>query len=275
VLADIRDFFFRWQPLPLALFVVGWLWGGGWLLLRSLRKHQYPKRIKIGNTILVSFLAGMGGLVVMMSFFYLLNVIGNLLGSRKLVLAIGAVPALTAGGATAYLVIYAMLDLSLERALRIAIAPLFAILLFGAAIAAPTGIYSVKQRRVNFRKQLAVRTVATLATALRTYQTRLGRPAQELQALVEQNLIAADDLASPAAPHKQIGYFYRQTWLTSPDEPSRQIVLCDFRDNHGDGRNVVFANGEVIWYDEHEFRSLLEQDQNKEFADDLAAVEPD
>jgi hypothetical protein len=221
----------------------------------------------------VSFLAGMSGSVVAMAFLYLFNTITSVVGYRAVILGAGLVPTVAAGAIIACLVIYAMLELSLRQAMRVAAVPVLSILILAAIIATPTGYLAFKQRRARQHKDRSLDKVRRLTSELGTYQRRTGRSAPLLQSLVEQNILGPEDLICPAAPAKKVGYFYRRARLDSRNEQSRRILLCDFRDNHGDGRSVALTNGKVIWYKEREFQSLLQEDQNRDFAELLRAAE--
>lgn len=264
MLASVRDFLRPWQFAPVAVFVVGWLWGGGWLLLRALKKRDYPQRIKLGNCVVISLVAGVAGAITGLVFFYLFGAIGSIAGAEL------RIPGAVAGGVAmvvvAFLSIYAMLQLTVRQAVRMATAPLAVIGIFGAIIALPAGIYSVKAKRAQDRKDQCRSRIAYIASALETCQRSTGSPAASLEELVGQNYIEAGDLICPGAPERDVGYFYEPARIVPRDNESEQIILCDLRDNHGSGRNVVLANRQVMWYENEKFATLLEIDPNKDFA---------
>ena len=61
MLATMSDYLFPWQIPVYVAFVVGWIFGGGYLIRRSFKRHGASRRLSLGRGILASLLAGMAG----------------------------------------------------------------------------------------------------------------------------------------------------------------------------------------------------------------------
>lgn len=272
MLAGIRDYFHLWQ-LPLFLILgAGWLIGGGRLLLRSIKQRQYSKRMHLGRCVLISLLSGLAGVIAAAAFSYLVLSIGKATDTN-LKIAAGAV-GLVVLMATAYFVIYAMLELSFSSALKAAALPLTAqiimLIIVGSAAGVPAHFIRQSQlSRIRCRNNMS----NYLAVAIRMYERTYETPPPDIKALLNRNLMDSNKLNCPAAPEDTMGYFYYPTHLIDVRESSEQIAACDVRGNHSGGRNVLLSNGYTRWYDEEELQVLLSQPQNEEFAAVLNTAE--
>lgn len=272
MLAGISNFLFVWHLPMFAVLVAGWLMGGGWLLLRSLRKTQYPKRIRLPRCVLIFLLAGLGGGSVGLVSFYLLNSIGDAIDvNLKVVGVIVAAPTFLG---VAYLVVYAMLELSMGAALKAAAVPLGAQIVLMGVIGTAGGVPAFYMRHELHRRSMCRANMDYVLQALDGYQRNYEKPVAKLEILVEQNLIEAKYLKCPGAPEREIAFFYYASRLVDSSKPD-QLLLCDYRGNHSWGRNMVMTNGQRGWRDDGKLRALLDADENKEFATALRAAEPD
>ncbi len=265
LLAGIRNYIHFWQLPLMALLLFGWLWGGGWLLLRSVKKRDYPKRIRLSNCLIISLLAGIGGSLVGVVFFALVNTIGS--GISVNLMPVGGVIAFVVMAFTAMLVIYAMLDLPFGRACKAAMLPtaaMMAIFLFISAAAAVPA-YFLRQSQLD-REQCYIN-LNIIAQALQSHQRAMGLAADNLDLLVERNYITPELLACPRAVDPEHSYFYLPTPVDPQDKTSRTIVACDLHPQHNGGRNVLDRSGYVRWYDDDEFEMLLKLEENQSFAE--------
>ncbi len=272
MLAGIRNYLHLWQ-LPLFVsFAVLSLWAGGSLLLRSLRKRQYPKRIRMSRCVLISMLAGASGGLAGAVFFFLFESIRA--GTGVSLRLPGALVAGIVMILIAYLVAYAMLELPMGAALKVLALPLTVMLLLTGAVGAGAGIpaYFLRKDEVKQQRCLA-RKLPQIAVALAYHQDTFGDPPQQLKDLAEKNMIDANFLICPGTPEKPIGFFYHPLRMTRQESAARIFVLCDFRHTHRGGRNAILANGRYNWYPEEHFESLLTLEDNKQFAAALRAAE--
>ncbi len=272
MLAGIRDFLFVWHLPMFLVLTAGWLMGGGWLLLRSLRKTQYPKRIRLSRCVLIFLLAGLGGGSVGLVSFYLLNNIGDAIDVN--LKFVGVIVATFALLGVAYLVVYAMLELSMGAALKAAAVPLGAQIVLMGVIGTAGGVPAFYMRHELHERRVCRGNMDYVLDALDGYQRNYQKPVAKLEILVEQNLIEAKHLKCPGAPEREIAFFYYPSRLVHSSKPG-QLLLCDYRGNHSWGRNQVMTHGDRGWRDDGQFRALLEADENKEFATALRAAEPD
>jgi len=271
MLAGLQDYLGIWQlPLFLAL-AVGWLWGGGWLLHRSLLRKGYPKRIRRPRCVLIFLLAGLGGAATGAVFFLLCLTVGDRFDVSLLIPAI--VVATLVLFAVAFLIVYAMLELSLPAAAKASAVPMLVMFLWLAAVGTATAVPAYIIRVRNYRREACRNNFFFIVEELYRYQQRFGSPPPNLQALVDLNFLEAKHLTCPARPDRKPGYFYLPATLQTHGPEAERIILCDFRDNHPNGRNVLLANGQFNWYSTEESENLLRRDLNAEFAAALARAE--
>ena len=277
MLANIQSYIRYWWQLPMFLgLIVGWLWGGGWLLHRSLKRAGYPKRIAFPRCLLIVFLAGItaiatGGATVLLvrGMFESTDITLTVTGT-----VVGAIVAAVVMIIVALLVVYAMLEFSFRRSLAASVIPVAAIISLTAVIGS-AGLVPAYFLRVRELKRDRCRNanLRLLVVSLQSYQQRHGAPSPTLAALVEQNLIDPNRLRCHGAPEREIGYFYFPLLMAADGPNATRLLLCDYRANHGGGRNVLFANGGIFWYDEEEFQELLQQEENKSFTAALRTAE--
>ena len=102
----------------------------------------------------------------------------------------------------------------------------------------------------------------------------------DLEALVTEQGMSRKMLQCPSAGGKrQCDYFY--FYLPPPGEPAEDpadiaddlVLACDLRGNHREGRNVVYASGEVKWFEEKDFQAELAKPINAAFAAALKEAE--
>jgi len=271
VLGALRDYVHLWQLVPMSAIVIAWLWGGSWLLLRSLKKANYPKRIKQPRCVLIVFLAGLAGTAAGGAFFFLFETIGRITDTDMR--AVGAAVGAVVLAAVSFLVIYAMLEASIKQSLAIATRPLAAVLLVTAVIGGPTAAVTAAGRRTQLERQRCQSRLMYIHSGLLSYQRVFGKPADNLQQLVEENQVDAGEAGCPTSRGGGGAYFYLPCRVVPRGETAERIVACDLAGNHKGGRNVLFANGLAVWYGRKDFDKLLKQDAQKEFAEALAAAE--
>jgi len=268
VLAGIRDYFYSIHIPLLLILAVGWLWGGSWLLLRSLKQRQYPKRLRLGNCVVIMLLSGFCGVLAAGAVFLLVNALG---GGSRVGMAIGAGIGLIALIVVVLLVIYAMLELSFRAATRAAALPVAAMIALMVTIGAAGGIPAYIWRQTDRTRELCQGRLLYLYGGLQRYQQSYAKPAPTLDELVERNIISVESIQCPAVEGGG-RYFYLPTRV-DPQEQSDRMVVCDMLGNHEDGRDVLFIGGLVRWCDDEDFRRLAALDANKAFAEALRRAE--
>lgn len=272
MLAAIREFLHPWQFIHLTIFATAWVLGGGWLLLRALRKASYPKRMKLVSCAGLVILAGSTAVVAGLAFFTMAHRLTGAL-PNKVSLICSAVFAAVVMAATALVVIYAMLDLSFARSIRVSLMPLLLLAALGALLGTDAGIRSVQIRRAISRRNKCRDNITYILRALRTYQRNTGLPADTLARLVDGGLLDSKHLSCPATASQELEYFYHPARLTDPQEYTTKLLLCDRKGNHPDGRNVLKTSGQIEWYTHSEFLHCLNEADNKAFAGALTQAE--
>jgi len=109
--------------------------------------------------------------------------------------------------------------------------------------------------------------------ALRLYMTQTdGDMPPSLDVLLESAGMGRRCLSCPSDERRGgVDYFYLPA--RANDDPMK-IVACDFGDNHrGEGRNVLFRDGRVVWLTQAEFQAELARPHNAAFAKALGRAE--
>ena len=116
-----------------------------------------------------------------------------------------------------------------------------------------------------------------LHSASRMYEAQNKVPPPDLKALAHGWLSAPNEvlLCPAAASQRECDYFLMPSSVLVPASDANSIMLaCDLGGNHaGKGRNVVFVDGHVRWFNEDEFQTLLAQPQKTRFAAALRQAE--
>lgn len=267
----LREYLSAWQLLVMAVFIVGWLTGGGYLLRWSIRRREPQRRLKLGKYVLVSFLAGAAGGISGAVLFALVYIIGRRVNTNLLVP--GAIFGMLSMLAVSFLTVSVMLESSAKATLAAAGPSIAAILGWALLLGIPTAIVSGNLTRTRLERETCALHMRYIVRGLSLYQTNFGQPPVNLTVLGEKKFVEAESLRCPTAPDRQIGYFYFPA-PTSRDLQTKQILACDFRENHGGtGRMVLLINGECTWHSEDRFAALLGEAENTAFAEALRAVE--
>ncbi|MBS3735336.1 MAG: hypothetical protein KGY99_10505 [Phycisphaerae bacterium] len=270
VLADIRNFLYAWQ-LPLVLvFLVGWIWGGGYLLHRALRNTSDAGRAALSRCLTAIFLAGLGGAVGGGVLFLLVQRIAQSPGHKPIVL-----PAVVGGLAAlglAYLVIFAMFTLSAGRTLRAVALPMGAVVALAALVGTACGVPAWYIRQGQLTRDRTLFKLDVLYKAVEGYRRRNDAPPPSLQALVDAGAIAPQHLRSPTLPDREVGFFYLPQSAEAVEDARREtIVICAIAAHDGQ-RAVCYADGRTEWLDEAGFQRRLGDEPNKAFAEALRAA---
>lgn len=263
MLAAMSDYFVLWQ-LPLwGVLVAGWIFGGGYLLFRGLRKAGVGgKRFKPGRCFSAMMLSGLAGALAGGIFGALVFKVGKMMQANAIVPA--AIVAVVITLAIAYLVIYAMFEARAATALKVFLPAIGMIVVLGVAVGCAAFVpqhFAVKFER---GKNACGANFERIQFALRTYHLGAA-PAQQLDELVKSQAIGAQNIVCSVS---KLPYYYRPSRLDASGESNR-IVACDCDDSHGKGRWVLAANGQRTWYTTQEFAALLAQEVNRPVAEAL------
>ena len=118
-----------------------------------------------------------------------------------------------------------------------------------------------------------------IGKALLMYVNRTNQYPSDLSPLAEMEFVQPKTLQCPTlrnnAPYDgtipvPVDYFYLAPGASIS---AGALVACDFRGNHDDGRNVLYAGGSVKAVSEAVFREMLARPENQAFAAGLAAAE--
>ncbi len=274
MLAGIRDFLHLWQIPLLVFMLLAWFWLGSSLLLKSLTKRQYPKRIRFGDCVLIMLLVALAaGLLGLGAIFFIRNLCAAL-DLPNMTFAIIAAPILTVTTfIAAWLVFYAMLELSLGATLKAALKPLLVLFLIEGALVTGGGLFALAIHRTQLARNNCMRNIGQLNIAFHQYFSNFSVPAPDTQVLVDRNFAKVNRLACPAASDRDGDYFYHPADVTPPETLTKKLLLCDFARNHPNGRNVLRINGDMEWVNEKTFQQILQLPENAEFAKALAEAE--
>lgn len=267
----LGQYLFAWQLLIMVLFVIGWLVGGTFLLLASLRRRDPKTRIPTSRCFNVTLLTGLAGGVGGAVLFSLLYAIGSRADSNFFIP--GAIFGALAALAIAFLVVSTMLNLPTGDTFKVASLPVGAIALWGLVLFIPTAIFSYIHTQALARQEVCTRTLLHLSNPILIYLNTFGELPENLQELLDEKITRPVDLCCPVAERDEIGYFFKPSAL-SKDIKTRKILACDFRRNHkGEGRSVMYVTLHCEWVYEQAFKKLLSLEENADFAEALAEAE--
>ncbi len=273
MLAGIRDYVHPWQLPLIFTFLAGWIIGGGYLLKWSFANQGYKKKLTLGRSIMVTFLAGSGGLFAAAVILFLFKTIVVTTGARLLpVMAAGAVVAALVYFVISYLVLYAIFELPSRQLLRMVALPLAGIITLGAIMGTAAGLPAYRTRIWGGRKTVSLADLVAIGNALVKHEMQEKKPAENLQVLVQKELLSSACLRCPFVPNTKVGYFYLPGPAQRQDADDK-IVACSLRGKKAGGRAVLLHNHQSRWFSEEEFQHLLQHKANDEFAEALRKAE--
>jgi hypothetical protein len=282
-MSHLRDY---WWMIPVALvFAATWVVGTGYLLYRHARQQAAtaPRRARPGRYYVASLLSCGGCVLASGALYYLFLVIGRSLHVH--IEWLGSAFAVLAFLAVGYLVLYAVLNLPPRQTLGLWARSLAICAVLGVALGTPSYLLF----RHIARNHLCDRNIATLYEGIkectRKYMDRARANRSSLLTEIPETLPRTldelpyepkvrRDLTCPCADGRGMGYFYLPPASIFNPRVPRQIILCDFRDNHGaNNRGVLFADGSRSRCADKEFQELLARPENATFAAGLRQAE--
>jgi len=270
-----------WQ-LPLALAVLAlWLGGGTFLLRRAVRNVASRRLASTGRCFAVTGLGCLLALLAAAAGFFLVRALGAQWDTSLVVL-----PALTAGAAfytMGFFVPFATYRFTARQTFRVFLVAFVLPSLPVLAAAVPAGVVSYHFGQQEFRRLMCLQHLHGIYTAM--WRSYLGHPPPSLQRVVQNNVLRQEETECPAAPDGQAAYFYLPTSVLVPRaeartdaakeaarRAARRLLACDRGCWHGGRRNIVFANGDFRSVTEEEFRKVLADPENAEFASALSGT---
>lgn len=270
---SLDSYIYSWQLLLIPIFLAGWVFVGSRLLRRSMRKQPSIKRLQMGKCISGAIFSVLAGMITLGVILMLFRVVGEALEHPLKGLIIGAAPGIVLGVLLAVIVIYVMFGLSFKDSIKTTMPMLGGVALVAivlGAIAGPITYYmgTNKSNAADCRKNLYV-----IFRSLPGEGSITEMP-QSLQILADKNLVKNGVLCCPGRSDKSNrSYFYLPRKLAK--DRDKELLICDFKGNHPDGRNVVTTNPQFtsMWLSEKDFGDILKLPINAEFAKALADAE--
>lgn len=269
MLASVRDYFFVWQLPVLLGYVVLWLLLGGYLLRKPLREHLDRRKATLGHAVVAMLLsglaAGFAGAVIAVSYV-------SFVEPKTVAAAVGGLVAVAVAGlVVTFLVLYAMFNLSARQTVRVAAPALGALVLVGAALAAVAGVPAYIARQREVRIGMSQHDLAVISVQVALYRSRFGHYPESLTQLLDEEWLTDAQVRNPASD-REVAYFYAPP---PPDAPDDRLLACDYVENQrGRGRVVAYVDGRPPqWLTSGQFRQLLAEPVNADFAEGLRSAE--
>jgi hypothetical protein len=272
LLAGAADYVYGWLFWVAAPILIVWVAVGGLLLRRGVKPHVTRSQGRLGRCLLVASLAGVGGAVAAIVITLLVVTLGNQFHVKALVPGLLVVPLAFVG--VTFAVIYASFDIPAGALVRISGVALAIPILVAVAAGGPAGWYAYNQRQAAAERQHSKVALEIIYRAL-MMSYRGVRPPDSLTVLVTNKILPRESLKCRRATGRAVDYFYVSADLPVTDVPrSQKLLACDFIENQrGEGRTVLFINGDVRWYARDELPALLAMPENKAFAAALSQAE--
>jgi hypothetical protein len=263
MLAAFSDLF-AWYQIPLVMiFLPVWIFGVGTMLFIGGRYIAKSPKATYGWSILTHILSGLGGFLAMGIVIFLGAMLSEVVDSPGPVI-ISVALSLVASLFVVWWIIQAMFKVSFGKAV-LAWLPMFGLQF---VLTGPLMV-SILLPSVNRARELAKRAVCKtrlkgLGTALELYcQCEEAYPS-DLKDLVEENYCSSKQFICPSAGNsKEISYFFLSPKKT---DAGPTFVMCDYKGNHENLRNVLLKSGVVKEFSEEAFQAELSQPYNARFA---------
>jgi MFS family permease len=277
----MKIYLFWWQLPAILIFIVGWVWGGGVLLRKSVVKNhpEMTRKTTLNKCILSSLLSGLGAFfafgVVAYMFYAIASFKGGMFTSSSIIIpafAIGCILMVAVG----FMILYSMFQLSFAQTIRLVAPMAFLVLGLGIVLGTATAVPTVVAGNRTLDQTACIMNMRQILSSATQYERQFGSPAPDIKSLLDTQSLKPEFAVCPSAKDQPVGYFlYPLLTPGEKDKPSAdQLRACDFRSNHGGrGRVVLMLNGDINWEDESEFQTLLNKPVNAGFAKALQAVD--
>lgn len=274
MLASAADYFFQpWEiPIWIVISFVS-LMLGGYFISSGIQKTGLVKKMSLGLGILAMFIIGS-----ISAFFALIVYRVCMEMMHDTITFVG----MAGAAATFTLMFYMMMwawqkKMSTTEIYRVCLLPVATVLLISAFVATPTIIFAYNSRQKNIKEGMLIKqsmqNLQDIFSALR--ERGVDRPPVTLDVLAKEKLIDAEKLKSPANSNRAIGFFYLPTELSysNREENEYKIIACDYKDNFGRYRVVLYATGKLQTLSEPSFQDSLQNPVNKNFKQALQKLE--
>ena len=268
----------EWEGVILIISFFVWVLGGGYLFQKTLSKATNNRKYSFGRGVLVSFLSGAAGGISSILLYYIgLSISPPEPNPEAIPISwLGLILAVIGYFPVTYLVVLSMYKLSAKQTLTASVLPILLPVLFAGValgISFPFSAKSLQAKRKLWTLQaMTMNKLSYIHKTMDRNILQTGKIPLSLQELVSQGVLEPDSVVSPANP-KGRGFFYNGGKPIS-DLASREIFICDYKDNFGDkGRTVLYRGGYVEFLTETSFQARLRQSENKDFAKALDAAE--
>lgn len=256
-----------WQLPQMALFLVGWLLGGGYLIQRLFKPHLTRHTSAYGRCVQASVLSGGAAWVAAGVVYFLVITIADRYDTTYNYL--GLIPAVLTAVVMFYLVLHASFELPMSVIVPRGGIVIGAILLLGLAVGAGVFLPARSLFIRQVRRGQSVTIVYRINGGIDAYEKAFAKVPSTLEALVDSNMIQASDLRCPSVPGREIGYFYLPPRSLERGEQKipETLRLCEFTNEETKpGRVVLFTSGEVLRTGPADFERLLSLKDNDSFA---------
>jgi hypothetical protein len=275
MLAAVGEYFQIWQVPIILLLVFGWIFGGGYLFQVMLVRKTGNRRIKLGHGILVSLLSGMAGVIASFALISLGRALFPIKPGDFPIPVVGIVFSIIGFLVVAYLVVFAMHQLSATRTIAVCLPSIAGIFLLAAILLPITGYFTYQKVRDTRRQKAKIE--ATSEHFQMIYKALMqhgpSKPPVSLTDLVQEKLLPKGALISPANPSGR-GFFYYPSRLAIQRDEDKKLLACDYRENFGgQGRTVLYTDGDKQFLEPSAFQAALGDSWNADFAKALQEAE--
>lgn len=261
---------FPWQTPLLLGAMLAWLLAAPLLLRWQLRRKNLLGKLKFRNMVIDMVVAGLGAIFVGGAIFSLIITIGKAREEPVSLTMPAAIMTLPLALITAYVVLFAMLNLPFKKVLVVGALPLVCTIAGGAGAVALCAfpVAGVLQEQRN--QEMCLNNLRSISDRL-----RFLRPPQELAGAVDGKTLMEEQLLCPSAS-EAVSYYYLPTWSVrnATSEGNKELRLCDLHPHQGGkSRNVAFRDCRARTVSDDEFKALLALPENEAFAKGLAEAE--
>ena len=271
VLAEASDYFAPWQLAVAAVLVVVWIVWGGRLMRSAVQGDVGRKEGQLNRCFIITVLAGIVGVVCAGMAAALAYILAKSINVQTIWLALPAMAVVFC--LVSYLTIFSAFQLPVGKISKVWVKSFGPPIAVAVLAAIPTVWLANSYRQQKMAQYASMNDFHQIYKAIAS-QYMPARPPQSLEELVTLNVVQAKYLVAKRHPSRKIGYFYRPGTLQAMEQATKKLLACDWKDNLSGGyRVVLFTNGKIELENEAQFKQLLADDVNKEFAEALAKAE--
>lgn len=264
ILAEASDYMALWQ-LPLLVVLGGvWIFLGGYLLRRNVRDHVGRRESTLNRCLLISFLAGLGGafgggVAIVLAWQVATNV-----GVQTIWVATPTAAVFFC--LVSFLTVWASFQLPAGGVGKAWLKSFGPPLLVMVIVAIPTLWVAETTRQNELARTKSFHCLKVIYEGI-DHRYLAARPPATLAELVESRVIGPQYIQAHKHPSRKAGFFYHPGTRVAKEEPTKQLMMCDWVDNlNGKDRTVVYVNGTIEVLGDAQFQKILSLAENKVFA---------